>query len=207
MIQVGMLAKIWRMHVSDGLSIHEVVRSTGQPRKPVRDWLRRAQVTEPKYPKRDRPTKFDGNKDTLSGWLKTDAHRGKRDRRTAKATFLDFSGAGLRLERVAFARVGDDQYAKVILNPVPAPGPARPRMRKSHSRERDDIGANRRMNSTILSVMIAIRRLRDRDSGTSAPRHRPEKRGGAAHGASQRSACPVRPAPQSRCARLALHIR
>ena len=61
------------------------------------------------------------------------------------------------------------------------PGPG---MRKSHSRERDDIGANRRMSSTIFSVMIAIQRLRDRDSGTSARRHRPGRRGGAAHGAS-----------------------
>ncbi len=63
-------------------------------------------------------------------------------------------------------------------------GPPVPGTRESHSRERDDIGANRRMSSTIFSVMVEIQRLRDKDSGTNARRHRPGRQYGEAHGAS-----------------------
>ena len=46
------------------------------------------------------------------------------------ATRLNFQGAGLRLERLASTRVRDDEDAKVILDLVPALGPARPRHEK-----------------------------------------------------------------------------
>ena len=51
-IQVGMLAKIRRMHFRDHLSLHEISRRTGLSRNTVRAWLRRPQVPEPRYPKR-----------------------------------------------------------------------------------------------------------------------------------------------------------
>ena len=117
MIQVGMLAKIRRMHVRDGLSIHEIARRTGLARNTVRDWLRRPAVTEPKYPKRDSPTKLDGFKDALSAWLKADAHRGKRDRRTAKAMFEELRRQGYSggYGRVAvFARRWREDQGKAV---------------------------------------------------------------------------------------------
>ena len=49
---MGMLAKIRRMHLRDGLSIREVSRRTGLSRNTVRQWLRQEGVTEPKYPAR-----------------------------------------------------------------------------------------------------------------------------------------------------------
>ena len=52
MINVGMLAKIRRMSLRDGLSIREISRVTGLSRNTVRGWLRQQDVTEPKYPKR-----------------------------------------------------------------------------------------------------------------------------------------------------------
>jgi hypothetical protein len=51
-ITVGMLAKIKRMHRRDGLSLRETARRTGLSRNTIRDWLRQADVVEPKYPKR-----------------------------------------------------------------------------------------------------------------------------------------------------------
>lgn len=94
MIQVGMLAKIRRMHFRDHLSLHEISRRTGLSRNTVRTWLRRKEVTEPKYPKRRSPSKLDAYKDVLSGWLKADRHRSKRERRTAKQMFEQLRALG-----------------------------------------------------------------------------------------------------------------
>jgi len=48
-INVGMLAKIRRMRLREGLSICEVPKRTGLSRNTVRQWLRQDGVTEPKY--------------------------------------------------------------------------------------------------------------------------------------------------------------
>jgi transposase len=84
-----MLAKIRRMHFRDRLSIREVTRRTGLSRNTVREWLRRPQVVEPKYAQREVVTKLDQFKETLTGWLKANRHRGKRERRTLKAMYQE----------------------------------------------------------------------------------------------------------------------
>ena len=94
MIQVGMLAKIRRMHFRDGLSIHEIVRKTGLARNTVREWLRKPEMVEPKYPARASASKVDAYASTLSGWLKTDAHRNKRERRTVKMMYEELRRGG-----------------------------------------------------------------------------------------------------------------
>ena len=94
MIQVGMLAKIRRMRFREGLPIREIVRRTGLSRNTVKEWLRRASVVEPKYPARVSPSKLDPYVQTLAGWLKTDQHRNKRERRTVKAMYEDLQLQG-----------------------------------------------------------------------------------------------------------------
>ncbi len=84
---MGMLAKIRRMHFRDGMSLREVSRRTGLSRNTIRGWLRRPQVVELKYPSRQVSSKLDGWTELLGTWLRTDGHRGKRDRRTAKTLF------------------------------------------------------------------------------------------------------------------------
>ena len=79
---MGLLAKIRRMHFRDGVSLREIVRQTGLSRNTLRSWLRRPEVTEPKYPVRQTPGVIDPWADTLRQWLSTDAHRTKRERRT-----------------------------------------------------------------------------------------------------------------------------
>jgi len=84
---VGMLAKIRRMHLRDGLSIREVSRRTGLSKNTVKRWLRQEGVTEPKYPKRDETSVVDAWAEHLAMALQADERRPVRDRRTVKALF------------------------------------------------------------------------------------------------------------------------
>jgi transposase len=93
---VGMLAKIRRMHLREQLSLHEIARRTGLARNTIKTWLRKAGVTEPRYPKREVATKLDEFADTLETWLKADAHRGRRERRTVWAMFQDLRARGYK---------------------------------------------------------------------------------------------------------------
>lgn len=87
MITVGMLAKIRRMHLRDGLSLRAIARRTGLSRNTVRDWLRQTDAVEPKYPKRITKSVLDPWAEQLASWLGTDRHRTKRERRTARVLY------------------------------------------------------------------------------------------------------------------------
>ena len=94
---MGMLAKIRRMHFRDGMSLREVARRTGLSRNTIRSWLRRPEVVEPQFQARRAVSKIDEWAELLGAWLLTDSHRGRRERRTAKAMFgairaLGFTG-------------------------------------------------------------------------------------------------------------------
>ena len=72
---MGMLAKIRRMHLRDGLSIREVSRRTGLSKNTVKRWLRQEGVTEPKHPQRDEASVVDAWAERLTMALQTDARR------------------------------------------------------------------------------------------------------------------------------------
>jgi transposase len=93
-INVGMLAKIRRMHLRDGLSIREISRRTGLSRNTVKRWLRQEGVTEPRYSTRVEASVLDPWAEQLEAALRTDAHRPVRDRRTAKALFEQIQAMG-----------------------------------------------------------------------------------------------------------------
>jgi transposase len=93
-ITVGMLAKIRRMHIRDGLSLREIARRTGLSRNTIRDWLRQADIVEPKYPKRVTKSVLDPWTEQLSSCLKTDRHRLKRDRHTARVLYQTIKQQG-----------------------------------------------------------------------------------------------------------------
>jgi len=84
---VGILAKIRRMYFREKVPLREIARRTGLSRNTVRTWLRQADATEPKYPKRTSPSVIDDWAAQLTGWLRADSHRPKRDRRTARFMF------------------------------------------------------------------------------------------------------------------------
>ena len=84
---MGILAKIRRMYFREKVPLREIARRTGLSRNTVRTWLRQADATEPKYPKRTSPSVIDDWSPQLANWLKADSHRPKRDRRTARFLF------------------------------------------------------------------------------------------------------------------------
>ena len=99
MINVGTLSKLRRLVRRDGLSVREASKKLGIARNTATRWLAMNEMAEPKYPKRvTSESILDAYKEQLINWLKTDAHRGKRERRTTKALFeairaLGYSGS------------------------------------------------------------------------------------------------------------------
>jgi len=91
-IKVGTLAKIRRLHLREGVPIKEIERRTGIARNTIKTWLRRGQMVEPTP--RMIATKLDGYTEQLATWLKADAHRGKRDRRTIKLMYEELAAQG-----------------------------------------------------------------------------------------------------------------
>ena len=111
---MGTLAKIRRLHLREGVPIKEIQRRTGLARNTIRSWLRKGQMVEPKYPPRVVASKLDAYAEQLAIWLKADAHRGKRDRRTVKLMYEELAGQGYKggYGRVAaFARRWREQQA------------------------------------------------------------------------------------------------
>jgi len=89
------LGIIRRMYFRDGLSLSEIERRTGLTRKTIRRWINEAEAREPKYkrpPAED--TKIAPFAAQIIKALEVDAHRPKRDRRTALKLFAEIKAAG-----------------------------------------------------------------------------------------------------------------
>ena len=78
-----MYAKIRRMFFREHHSISEIARRTSLTRNTIKKWLRSPDGTEPSYSRSKAITKLTPFKARLTLWLEADAHRPKRDRRTA----------------------------------------------------------------------------------------------------------------------------
>jgi len=90
-----MLGKIRRMYWRDRLSLHEITRRTGLSRNTIKKWIKAGAVSNrPQYRRRDRPGKLTLFEARLLQALTTDAHRPKRDRRTARALFAQIKDEG-----------------------------------------------------------------------------------------------------------------
>lgn len=76
---MGTLSKLRRLVLRDKVSIRQASRQLGISRNTATRWLQEAEVTVPRYPKRQ-PTfgVLDPFKDQLSNWLKADSYRNKR---------------------------------------------------------------------------------------------------------------------------------
>jgi transposase len=82
-IDMALLSVIRRWHFREGMPIREIERRTGLSRNTIRKYLR-AGVVEPKFKVPDRPSKLDPFAEKLSGWLRTEAVRSRKQRRTVK---------------------------------------------------------------------------------------------------------------------------
>jgi transposase len=70
------------------MPIREIERRTGLSRNTIRKYLRAGEV-EPKFKVPDRPSKLDPFAEKLSGWLRTEAVRSRKQRRTVKQMHAD----------------------------------------------------------------------------------------------------------------------
>ena len=88
-----MIGKIRRMFYRDRLTISEISRRTSLSRMTIRKWLNEPDP-EPKYERRDRPSKLSAYKEAIVAALQVDARRPRRDRRTAKRLYQEFQAQG-----------------------------------------------------------------------------------------------------------------
>ena len=90
---MALLSVIRRGHFREGMPIREIKRRTGLSRNTIHKYLR-AGVVEPKFKVPDRPSKLDPFAEKLSGWLRVEAGRSRKQRRTVKQIHADLSALG-----------------------------------------------------------------------------------------------------------------
>ncbi|MDM7969649.1 MAG: IS21 family transposase [Paracoccaceae bacterium] len=103
---MGLLNIIRRMHLRQNLSIREIARLTGVSRNTVTKYLA-TNIVEPKFATPERQSKLDPFAEKLAGWLKTEAGKSRKQRRTIRQLHADlvalgFTGSYARV--AAFAR-------------------------------------------------------------------------------------------------------
>jgi transcriptional regulator with XRE-family HTH domain len=105
-IDVALLGIIRRWHLRDHVSLREISKRLGISRNTVRRYLR-AETVEPAYADRRSPTSLDKYAFKLSAWLKTEATKSRKQRRSLKQMHIDLCALGFEgsYDRVAaFAR-------------------------------------------------------------------------------------------------------
>jgi len=90
---MDMIGKIRRLHGREKMSVREIARKTGLSRNTVSRWLM-GPVSEPQYRRGPQPKKLDAYAEVVVTALKADAHRPRRERRTARALFAEIRQAG-----------------------------------------------------------------------------------------------------------------
>lgn len=103
---MGLLNIIRKLRLRHDLSIREIARRTGLSRIPAKKHLK-AGTIEPVFATPDRPSKLDPFAEKLAGWLKTEAGKSRKQRRTLKRLHADLVTLGISgsYNRVAaFAR-------------------------------------------------------------------------------------------------------
>ena len=110
---MALLSVIRRWHFREGMPIREIERRTGLSRNTIRKYLR-ADTVDPKFRVPVRPSKLDAFAQKLSDWLRVEAGKSRKQRRTAKQMHADLVVLGYEgsYERVAaFVRAwkGDRQ--------------------------------------------------------------------------------------------------
>ena len=103
---MGLWNVIRKMRLRDGLPIREIARRTGLSRNTIRKHSRSGTI-EPEFSTPERPSKLDAFAQKLAGWLKSEAAKPRKQRRTLKRMHADlvtlgFTGSCNRV--AAFAR-------------------------------------------------------------------------------------------------------
>ena len=92
---MAMIGKVRRMFHRQNKSVRELSRITSLSRNTISKWLEEPLEGEPKSrPRPPRPGKLTDYHATLKQALQADAHRPKKERRTALALFAEIQAAG-----------------------------------------------------------------------------------------------------------------
>ena len=108
---MAFLSIIRRWHKREHVPIREISRRTGVSRNTIRKYLRSGAI-EPKFRVPDRPSKLDPYAEKLSAWLRREAGRPRKQRRTVKRLYGDLVSLGYdgSYNRVAaFARAWKEE--------------------------------------------------------------------------------------------------
>ena len=92
-IDVALLGIIRRWHLRDQVSLREIARRLGISRNTVRRYIR-AETIEPAYADRRPRSSLDKYTLKLSAWLKTEAVKSRKQRRTLKQLHLELRSLG-----------------------------------------------------------------------------------------------------------------
>ena len=103
---MGLLNVIRKLRLREKLPIREIARRTGLSRNTIKTYLNSGAI-EPSFATPDRPSKLDPFAEKLAAWLKTEAGKSRKQRRTLKQMHADlvkpgFTGSCGRV--AAFAR-------------------------------------------------------------------------------------------------------
>ncbi len=90
---MDLLSVIRRWHFRQGIPIREIKRRTGLSRNTIRKYLR-ADAVEPVFKVPDRPSKLDPFAEKLTGWLRVEAGKSRKQKRTAKQLHADLVALG-----------------------------------------------------------------------------------------------------------------
>jgi transcriptional regulator with XRE-family HTH domain len=90
---MDLLSVIRRWALRDELSIREIARRTSLSRNTIRKYIR-SDVVEVKFKAPDRVSKLDAFSDKLSGWLKTEASKPRKQKHTHKQLHADLVALG-----------------------------------------------------------------------------------------------------------------
>ncbi|MDQ2891716.1 MAG: IS21 family transposase [Pseudomonadota bacterium] len=90
---MDLLSVIRRWRFRQKMPIREIERRSGLSRNTIRKYLR-ADTVEPQFKVPDRPSKLDAFAEKLSGWLRIEAGKSRKQKRTAKQIHADLVALG-----------------------------------------------------------------------------------------------------------------
>ena len=90
---MDLLSMIRRWHFRQGIPIREIKRRTGLSRNTIRKYLR-ADAVEPVFRVPDRPSKLDPFAEKLTGWLRVEAGKSRKQKRTDKHIYVELVALG-----------------------------------------------------------------------------------------------------------------
>ena len=90
---MALLSVIRRWHLRDRMPIREIARRTGLSRNTIRKYLRSGAV-EPQFRVPERSSKLDPFAEKLSHWLRIEAGKSRKQRRTVKQLHADLVALG-----------------------------------------------------------------------------------------------------------------